>query len=1063
MWDMRCGHARLPARPLCLHGDSYVFLTLDLLPCATIYLDSICATTSSSEPSASLLSIPPASIVPMYGGGTHCWSMLTVLLASTSSVAASPVNAPLQPDHPIVSGAEPLYLDQHWFATHAPSSGFTSAAPCLPRSKDGGAVEGMSVSFTLVSTIKELCGDGHTPMDTVYSGHICDGREDIAWTQLQTINAPPGPSYCKNESWTSANAAQYTGSCGVAPWVSQTHTPGINVSAVVPVWLCAPPGFQRVASGGSWVNRVPHGNQTVEGCANACRSASECKAFAVSDVEGCGLFHSKLQLPFRPQANTSTYTVHGAAPSPGPSSPTSRPIPATVPGDIITDLQRNRLVGDPYFNQTWQQPGFIASWNNGTWTYSRNFTSAAVGTRQTLLVFDSIRMGAMITLNGHALGNATNQFLRYVFPVGQLLKPAGGENVLTVTFGAELGISTGGRFSFANFGGFSPVMTTSVPTPADKRNPTRSTFGFGIVKSVYVLPVPALAIIHFAPLTFYAGGHPTTILADKNHSGFEIRARVTVWAASVTAGEFRVSLPTVSGASVSLRANVSTGESSVTLVLPAAATRSVLLWHPRNHGGQPLYNITVSFIPSSVVGTPVQATRRIGFRHVALVTVNESSTTASQAGTGTFTYFLRVNGAAVFARGASKVPVDLLEGRITGSSHRQLVESAIEANMNMLRVWGGGIWEDRALMEACDELGLLVYMDLMFTWNSVLESVVAGSSELPATVKRELEHQIQRLSHHPSAVLWTGGNEIGMSTDPGWTTHMELVLPFVASLDGSRPMVPSSGPAAVGWVSGVDALSCRPNGGKLVSSGRTAIGVYPGFAFDQDAHGPYSFMMNPFRPSPLWAWISTDVMPVGLDIQPREACSVGTCAAPHVCTEHSNCTPTSVPARTGPGHPGFFRSEFGAVSWSSFEAMRDQLPPDRWSMKSACGSTDPHACLLRNHRGDNVIQQFFGSAAAHPGTDTLGEQPFKRSLYRSMISAMLMHKTNIESWRSQNVQGLLVSTPTNCSFVFLVFSGNCTVLAVIDLETRQLFRLRAGLDVERFVGVRILGKSGIWR
>eukprot|EP01046_Picozoa_sp_COSAG06_P050437 COSAG06_NODE_7988_length_2310_cov_6.644957_3_plen_549_part_00 len=166
--------------------------------------------------------------------------------------------------------------------------------------------------------------------------------------------------------------------------------------------------------------------------------------------------------------------------------------------------------------------------------------------------------------------------------------------------------------------------------------------------------------------------------------------------------------------------------------------------------------------------------------------------------------------------------------------------------------------------------------------------------------------------------------------------------------------------------------------------------------------------MNPFRPSPLWAWISTDVMPVGLASQPREACSVGSCAAPHPCREHSNCTPTSTPARTGPGHPGFFRSEFGAVSWSSFEAMRAQLPSDQWSMQSACGGNDPHGCQQRNHRGDNLIQQFFGAAAAHPGTDTVGEQPFKRSLYRSMISALLMHKTSIESWRSQNVQGLLV-------------------------------------------------------
>jgi hypothetical protein len=207
---------------------------------------------------------------------------------------------------------------------------------------------------------------------------------------------------------------------------------------------------------------------------------------------------------------------------------------------------------------------------------------------------------------------------------------------------------TGGRFSFASFGGFSPVMLTSVPTPADKSYPKRATFGFGIVKSVYILPVPAVAITQFVPQTFYAGGHPTSILSDGNHSGFAVRARVAVWAASATSGEFRVSLPTVPGASISVRANLSAGESNVTLVLPAAATMGVKLWHPRNHGGQPLYNITASFVPSFVPSTLVhnvaKATRRIGFRHVALVTVNESNTMASQGGTGTFTYFLRVNG-----------------------------------------------------------------------------------------------------------------------------------------------------------------------------------------------------------------------------------------------------------------------------------------------------------------------------------------------------------------------------------------------------------------------------------
>ena len=84
------------------------------------------------------------------------------------------------------------------------------------------------------------------------------------------------------------------------------------------------------------------------------------------------------------------------------------------------------------------------------------------------------------------------------------------------------------------------------------RYPKRATFGFGIVKSVYVVPVPAVAITQFVPLMFYVGGHPTSMLSDDNHSKFEIRARVVAWAASATTGEFQASLPTVPGASTSV-------------------------------------------------------------------------------------------------------------------------------------------------------------------------------------------------------------------------------------------------------------------------------------------------------------------------------------------------------------------------------------------------------------------------------------------------------------------------------------------------------------------------------
>ena len=372
------------------------------------------------------------------------------------------------------------------------------------------------------------------------------------------------------------------------------------------------------------------------------------------------------------------------------------PMAVSVPGDILTDLQRSGALPDPYFNSSWREPSFIAAWNNGTWTYKRTFffASAAAASgpaaHHQLLVLDGVRMGATITLNGQPLGNATNQFMRYVFPV-QLEA----SNVLEVTFGDCLGIDTGGRFTYSSQIDWAPTMLT--------KQGGRSTFGFGIWKSVYVVAVPAAtaAISQFIPHTFFQGGHPTAIIADGAHAGFEIKASAELWApAGGAAGTLTVLGTWPGAAAVSAKLTVPAGNSTSSLVIPASQTTGARLWHPNGHGDQVLYNISCTFVPDGVMPTEdggrvsAVATRALGFRHVALVTTNDTdpavvSAAAAQNGTGTFTMFFRVNGAAVSARGANKIPMDLLDGRMSAIGHRRLVQSAAEGNMNMLRVWGG--------------------------------------------------------------------------------------------------------------------------------------------------------------------------------------------------------------------------------------------------------------------------------------------------------------------------------------------------------------------------------------
>ena len=117
--------------------------------------------------------------------------------------------------------------------------------------------------------------------------------------------------------------------------------------------------------------------------------------------------------------------------------------------------------------------------------------------------------------------------------------------------------------------------------------------------------------------------------------------------------------------------------------------------------------------------------------------------------------FFRVNGAVVYARGANKVPMELMEGRMTAYAHQRLVQSAALGRFNMLRVWGGGVWEPRAFYDAADEHGILIYHDAQFTFGEVgFEPTVHGNQ-----LRDELTYQINRLSHHPSVVHYAGCNE----------------------------------------------------------------------------------------------------------------------------------------------------------------------------------------------------------------------------------------------------------------------------------------------------------------
>src|SRR5690606_9300417 len=163
-------------------------------------------------------------------------------------------------------------------------------------------------------------------------------------------------------------------------------------------------------------------------------------------------------------------------------------------------------------------------------------------------------------------------------------------------------------------------------------------------------------------------------------------------------------------------------------------------------------------------------------------------------------FFFRLNGVRLFAKGANWIPADNFIGAIPDQRYRDLIALSVESNMNMLRIWGGGIYEKDVFYEECDRRGVLVWQDFAFA-NALFPDF---NKDFMESVRQEVESNIVRLRNHASLALWCGNNEIdwlydmktagGDITCPfyGEAIYHELIPEALEKLDDSRPYWPSS-------------------------------------------------------------------------------------------------------------------------------------------------------------------------------------------------------------------------------------------------------------------------------
>jgi len=456
-----------------------------------------------------------------------------------------------------------------------------------------------------------------------------------------------------------------------------------------------------------------------------------------------------------------------------------------VPGCVHTDLLAAGLIPDPLVGENETRVQWIGE---SDWRYRCHFTApASLLARERIdLHCEGLDTVAELSLNGEHVGRSENMHRPHRFDVSSALRP--GENELTIDFRSALAYA---REQEARLG----ERPRAYPLPYNFVRKMACNFGWD-----------------WGPTLVTAGVWRRIRLEAWN--GARIR-RVRPWARVVRdpastrpdappQGRLEVHVDLErSGDPACLRlhahlfgrsddpveataeANVCAHDATAVLVLEVPEAR---LWWPSGYGGQALYDLDVTIHREPEAGAASELDRRhltVGFRTVEL------DTTPDEAGAA-FTFV--VNGRRVFAKGADWIPDDPFPARVDAARVRRRLGQALDAGMNMVRVWGGGVYESDAFYEACDALGLLVWQDFAFACAAYPEEEPFRSE-----VEAEAQANVARLMPHPSLALWNGNNEnLWGHEDWGWKARLEgrswgrgfyldLLPKLVARLDPTRP------------------------------------------------------------------------------------------------------------------------------------------------------------------------------------------------------------------------------------------------------------------------------------
>ncbi len=460
-------------------------------------------------------------------------------------------------------------------------------------------------------------------------------------------------------------------------------------------------------------------------------------------------------------------------------------IPTPVPGDIHPTLAAaGRLPADLFAGMNVEQ----CRWTGEReWWFRRDFDMPVDGIRpRAEIVFEGIDLYGTVWLNGHRLGDTDNSFRPWRFDVTGCLRH-GSRNTLVVRVAATLKVIEARPWQkyFACFYTprifarkaqcqFSWDWAPHLPALGLWRSVRLETYDTGRVMDVAVRPRNDGRVTFFIELD----ERPERQDLDQKVSsrGEEAMARPKGDLLIEVLGPYN--LPGRKPRRLARQKTPVTGQKNFcTLAVPRPRP-----WWPNGHGDQPLYRYRVSLVRDGKCHH--ESSGRFAFREVRVV--------EDPMDTGRLSFRFEINGVPIFCKGANWVPASCFPAMVTPERYRHLLSLARDAHFNMLRIWGGGIYESETFYDLCDEFGIMVWQDFMFACSDYPDDDPAFVD----CVIPELQHQVRRLRNRPCVVYWCGGNE--KTGSAGFRVHYgERLFHIIArgvcgDLDPTRPYRPAS-------------------------------------------------------------------------------------------------------------------------------------------------------------------------------------------------------------------------------------------------------------------------------